>query len=103
MRKNRSWSKSQKLAIIAESKQIGVLAASRKHNVAASQIHGWRTKVELNGEASLDGYQAQESSEMRSLRQDIAALKEIVAEQQLALRIKDALLKKTELRLKSDS
>jgi hypothetical protein len=55
------------------------------------------------GEAGLSGNVPKEDRETHRLRLENQALKEMIAEQALALRIKDSLLKKTELRLRSGS
>lgn len=96
-------SKEAKLAIVEEAEREGVAQTSRKHGVAANQIHDWKKKLQLLGEAGLSGYVRKEDPETHRLRVENLALKEMVAEQALALRIKDDLLKKTEQRLRSGS
>ena len=96
-------SKEAKLAILEEADRNGVAQTCRKHGVAASQVHEWRKKYQLLGEAGLSGYARKEDSETHRLRVENQALKEMIAEQALALRIKDSLLKKTEQRMRSGS
>ncbi len=90
---NRKWSKETKLAILAEAERNGIAQTSRKHGVAASQVHEWKKKFQLLGEAGLTGYVHKEDPELHRLRVEIQSLKEIVAEKELAIRIKDSLLK----------
>lgn len=100
---HRRWSKEAKLAILKEAEQHGVAQTSRKHGLAASQVHEWKRKYQLLGEAGLSGYVQKEDPELHQLRLENQALKEMLAEQALALRIKESLLKKTEQRLRSGS
>jgi transposase-like protein len=90
---HRRWSKEVKLAILEEAARNGIAQTSRKHGIAASQVHDWKKKFELSGE----------DAETHRLRLENQALKEMIAEQALALRIKDSLLKKTDQRLRSGS
>jgi transposase-like protein len=100
---HRRWSKEAKLAILEEAERNGIAQTSRKHGIAASQVHDWKKKFQLLGEAGLSGYVQKEDAETQRLRLENQALKEMIAEQALALRIKDSLLKKTEQRLRSGS
>ena len=103
MGKNRTWSQEAKLAILEEAERNGIAQTGRKHGVAASQIHEWKKKRDLYGDASLSGYQRQEDPELQQLRAENQALKELLAEKELTLRIKDSLLNRTEQRLRSGS
>lgn len=89
--------------ILEEAQRNGIAQTCRKHGVAASQVHDWKKMFQLLGEAGLSGNVAKEDPETHRLRLENQALKEMIAEQALALRIKDSLLKKTELRLRSGS
>lgn len=100
---HRRWSKETKLAILEEAELNGIVPTCRKHGIAASQVHDWKKKYQLLGKAGLSGYVRKEDPETQRLRHENQALKEMLAEQALALRIKDSLLKKTELRLRSGS
>lgn len=100
---HRQWSKETKLAILEEAERNGIAQTCRKHGVAASQVHEWKKKLKLLGEAGLSGYVYKEDPELHRLRVEIQSLKEIVAEKELAIRIKDSLLKKTEQRMRSGS
>lgn len=100
---HRRLSKETKLAILEEAEHNGIAQTCRKHGISASQVHDWKKKLQLLGEAGLSGYVHKEDSETQRLRVENQALKEMIAEQALALRIKDSLLKKTEVRLRSGS
>ncbi len=100
---HRRWSKETKLAILEEAQRNGIAQTCRKHGIAASQVHDWKKKFQLMGEAGLSGNVPKEDPETHRLRLENQALKEMIAEQALALRIKDSLLTKTELRLRNGS
>jgi len=82
-----------KLAILEEAEQYGIAQTSRKHGVSASQIHDWKKKYQLLAEAGLSGTVRKDDPETHRLRLENQALKEMIADQALALRIKDSLLK----------
>jgi len=96
----RKYSLPEKQRIISESLQIGVTEAARKNNVATSLIYKWQTlstegKLRETGQDfSVDTTQA----ELAKLRVELAAYKEMLAERDLEIRVKDALIKKVQQR-----
>jgi len=93
----KSWSSSQKLEIINYANQHGIPKAVREYSVSTTSIYEWQNRYEKEGETGL--HRSRKSSgvtvELRELRRENQQLKELVAEKELALRIKDALLKKS--------
>lgn len=91
MSKRRVFTEEQRLAILKEADEHGVAVTVRKYGLVASMIYKWRDRIakdvpHANREAEM---------ELRRLQQEIRQLKELVAEKELAIRIKDSLLKKT--------
>jgi transposase-like protein len=91
----KSWSLSEKTKIVSHYQQHGIAAASRQFEVAFSMIYRWEKQLlsATNAAISPDEYK-------RLLREN-QALKELVAEKELALKIKEELLKKTVLHSKT--
>jgi transposase-like protein len=94
----KSWSQADKMAIINHYKEHGAVATSRHYDVSTGMIYRWvsqfdeTTKEQTSSSRDLDYH--------RLLREN-QALKEIVAEKELEIRVKDALLKKTTLNTKN--
>ncbi len=102
MKPKRSWTVEQKLAILKEAEESGVTATIRKHQIYGNTLYDWRQKYSTSGMEGLKSSYVRTSPEVKKLEAEIRMLKEIVAEKELAIRIKDELLKKTLLRYKSD-
>lgn len=102
MKTKRSWSVDQKLAILKEADEHGVTETIRKHQIYAKTLYDWRQKYSTSGTEGLKSSYIRTSPEVKKLEAEIRMLKELVAEKELAIRIKDELLKKTQARYKSD-
>ena len=98
MRKRRTWTVEQKLAILKEAETEGVTATIRKHQIYANTLYEWRQRFELNGEKGLAIAYERVDPELKRLQEENLRLKELVAEKELVIRIKDDLLKKTAAR-----
>jgi|JI10StandDraft_1071094.scaffolds.fasta_scaffold168625_2 transposase-like protein len=102
MKKKRIWTAEQKLAILKEAEEHGITATIRKHQIYGNTIYEWRQKYSTSGREGLKTPYVRTSPDVKKLEAEIRMLKEIVAEKELAIRIKDELLKKTQARYKSD-
>lgn len=93
------WTKAEKLEIINYYKQHGVAKTKREFGVSSTSIYNWEGLFEEHGEGGLNGKKGPakdgHSEELKQLRRENDALKKIVAEKELALRIKNELLKKS--------
>jgi transposase-like protein len=96
----KSWSQSDKTAIITHYHEQGIASTSRKFEVSSSMIYRWirEQTSATSSNTSVDIYK----KEYYRLLQENQSLKELVAEKELALRIKDSLLKKTIFQNKTD-
>lgn len=88
----KSWSQAEIESILQHYQQHGISATVRHFNVASSMVYRWQSckvepKTEVKGGISRPEYH-------RLLREN-QLLKELVAEKELEIRVKDALLKKT--------
>lgn len=93
----KTWSATEKLQVINYAKTNGNTKAAREFEVSANSVYNWIAAYEEQGEAGLKRANKAniESEELRRLRRENQQLKELVAEKELRLRIKDELLKKS--------
>lgn len=93
----KSWSSSEKLEIINYSKKHGITKAVREYGVSNASIYKWQDRYAKEGKAGLERSNKanEDSAELRKLRRENQQLKELVAEKELLLRIKEELLKKS--------
>ena len=101
-RKRRTFSTEEKLAILAEVERDGLSVTLRKHGLYAKTISHWRKRFEEDGSEPATESDPAARMELRRLRQENQQLKELVAEKELELRIKESLLKKTRSRERTD-
>ena len=93
----RSWSSEDKEKIVLHSIQHGVSTTSREFGVSTVSIYNWKDKFEKLGKPGFQaGAMTDSERELKLLRRENEALKRIVAEKELAIQIKDSLLKKSQ-------
>jgi len=92
----RSFSASEKLAIINEADQFGVTQTTRKYNLSHSVFRRWKENFNEAGVSGLESYSRQRNPEVDALEEQIRVLKNIVAKQQIELEFKTELLKKSQ-------
>ncbi len=90
------WSLEEKQNILLYSSTHGVGSASREFSVSSACIYKWKERLSKMGTSGLfTGAKTDSERELKRLERENRELKRIVAEKELALQIKDALLKKT--------
>lgn len=93
----KTWSSSEKEKIVLHSIHHGVSETSREFGVSAVSIYSWKQQFEQLGKNGLQsGAMTDSERELKLLRRENEALKRIVAEKELAIQIKDSLLKKSQ-------
>ncbi len=95
MKKKRVFTVEQKMQILREAEENGMLATCRKHDIAQSLFYRWKDHFNSRG---IDGLQPQHyrvDAGVRELEKENARLKKIIARQALEIEIKSELLKKT--------
>lgn len=94
--KRRKWTKEEKLAIFKEAEAEGVEVTLRKHGIYSSTYYGWRKKLRLDGEAGLEEQERRrkDGQYIRKLEDEVSLLKELLAERDMEIALKDELLKK---------
>lgn len=91
----RKFTVDQKLAILKEAETEGVTQTLRKHNIYSTMLYKWREQLETRGKEGLKPYQRIDP-EVKRLQQENLALKKLLADKELAIAVKDALLKKVQ-------
>ncbi len=91
----RTFTAEQKLAILKEVETEGVTPTIRKHAIYAKMIYRWKEQLAIGGKTALSKSYHRTDPELRRLQLENLRLKTIIAEKELALQIKEELLKKT--------
>lgn len=102
MKKRPRFTAEQRLAILKEVEEHGLAVTLRKHGLYAKSIYTWREKLQGVDHTPATRKRSVDEQELRRLRQENQQLKELLAEKELALRVKDSLLKKTTSRERTD-
>lgn len=89
------WNQKDKEEILLYADEHGVSRASREFNVSTATIYNWKRRFqELGSEGLESGAKTAIERELAQLKRENNELKKMVAEKELALRVKDSLLKK---------
>ena len=100
-KKRRSWSTNEKLQILREGELYGMTETMRRHNLSSSLYYKWKAQLSGTGTSGRDVHISSEAAiEKLELEAEIASLRKVIADQAVALSIKNELLKKTALRSK---
>jgi len=92
------WTTSEKMEIINHYKLHGATRTSREYEVSVGSIYKWKNIYDEHGAAGFSKNKTtttSESLENRRLRRENDALKKLVAEKELRLRIQEEMLKKS--------
>lgn len=94
--KKRKWSKSEKLKILREAKKEGVQVTIRKYGVYPSTYYNWRKKYEIDGETGIEDTAVRRKKDkyIRKLENQVSLLKELLAEREMEIALRDELLAK---------
>lgn len=98
MKKKRVFSVEQKLQILREAEENGMLVTCRKHEITQSLYYHWKHKFDRNGIDGLQGQYYRVDPKVKELEKENERLRKIIAKQALELEVKSELLKKTTLR-----
>ena len=102
MKGKRTFTKSEKLAILKEASEQGVKVTLDKYSIYPATYYSWRKKFKEMGEVGLDhGMNKQHLQRIRDLEKENQQLKEIVAEKELIVRIHEGVKKRWALEKKS--
>ena len=105
-RHRRSFTPAQKMEIINYHKQHGMTATRRQYEISSSVVRRWIDRYDRHGEEGLrkkvKSTKSEIEIEVAHLRREIREYKQMVAERDLAIRIKDELLKKSQSRWRNE-
>ena len=88
-------SKEEKERILKECQKLGIVAGCRKNRIAPKQYYRWLERYQAHGiDGLIDRRSQPNEAAMKRLEKENKVLKEILAEKELELRLKDELLKK---------
>jgi len=92
----RTWSKTEKLDALDLMKKEGSASAARKVGVSITSLYKWQKQYDQFGDFGLEKSRKEnKNKEILRLERENAALKKIVAEKELELRIQKEMLKKS--------
>jgi len=90
----RKFTDEQKLEILRQSNEMGVIAVIRNHNLSYSVFARWREKFMEKDKKELT-LKNKPKSKLKQFMEDNTRLKKIIAEQALELERKDEALRKS--------
>ena len=91
----RTFTKEEKLEILKEATAHGVTATLERFGIYPATYYSWRKKYDTMGEAGLcHGMTPPQLKKIRRLEKENKTLKELLAEKDLEMRLKDETLKK---------
>lgn len=92
--KYKRWSLKEKLEILEQAKELGVVETCRKFSVSTGNYYNWRKKFEQNGEAGLKTTYQKKSKELREAEQENRILRKLLSDREIELEVQRELLKK---------
>jgi len=95
MGKKARKSAQEKQRIVEESKTLGLVETARKYEISYQALKNWQDIYAISGLEGLRAGAGKVSPELKRLQLENQRLKEIVADKELELKIKNELLKKT--------
>ena len=95
MGKKARKSAQEKQRILEESKTLGLVETARKYEISYQALKNWQDIYAISGVEGLRSEAGKVSPELKRLQLENQRLKEIVADKELELKIKNELLKKT--------
>ncbi len=89
----RTWSIEEKVNILQDIKQTGVVEGCRKHSIYATTYYDWKKKYEEKGaDGLIPHYGRKEAGELKRIQKENERLKKLRAEKELELSIQGELM-----------
>jgi len=95
VKKKRTFSAEQKMDILREAEQNGMLSTCRMYEITQSLYYRWKSWFDKMGIDGLQGQYYRLDPAVKELEKENERLKKIIARQALELEVKTELLKKT--------
>jgi transposase-like protein len=89
--KRRHWTADEKLKDLLEAEKEGVTSTIRKHGIYSNTFYQWKEKDDTGGHQALVSKHYKVDRDEKRLQKENQQLKEMLAERELALRIKEEL------------
>ena len=95
-RNKRTWTIAEKLSILKEGTENGIIETCRKYSIYQSLYYTWKTKYDNEGQEGLMPQYGRKYSEQEvgRIKKENGLLKQLLAEKELELQLKTELLKK---------
>lgn len=94
-KEGKRWSKDQKIKIIKEASTTGVRETLDKYGIYPATFYAWKKKfTEMGEEGFAYGMTKERLAKIKELEQENELLKQLLAEEKMAGKLKDELLKK---------
>ena|SRR5690625_4334490 len=93
--KYKRWSLKEKLEILEQAKEFGVVETCRKFSVSTGNYYNWRKKFDQKGEAGLKTTYQRKSKELREAEEENRVLRKLLSDREIELEIQRELLKKS--------
>ena len=94
-KEGKRWSTDQKIKIIKEASTNGVRITLEKYKIYPATFYAWKDKFEHMGkEWFTHGMTKERLARIKELEQEVELLKQLLAEEKIAGKLKDELLKK---------
>ncbi len=94
-KQGKRWSTDQKIKILKEASTNGVRETLEKYAIYPATFYGWKKKFSEMGEQGFaHGMTKQRLARIKELEQEVELLKQLLAEEKIAGKLKDELLKK---------
>lgn len=92
----KKWTKEEKLQIVKEAEEFGTEITIRKYGVYPSTFYVWRKKYRLEGESSFERAPRTKKDDnyIKRLEDELSLAKQLIADRDIELALKDELLKK---------
>jgi len=94
--KKRKFSKAEKLQVLEEAKKEGVQVTIRKYGIYPGTYYSWKKKLLVEGEEGLNDQAIRRETRQRvaQLEDEVGLLKQLLAERDMEIALRDELLKK---------
>lgn len=99
-RTKRSFTPEDRLSLLQEAEKEGYMETCRKYNLSPALLSKWKQRYLAKGAEGLKPAYRRVDPEVRSLEEENARLKRIIAKQALELEVKTEMLKKTPIQPK---
>ena len=92
----KKWNKEEKLKILEEAKKEGIQVTLRKYRIYPATYYSWRKKYMIEGEAGIEdtASRRKDKTYIAQLEDEVGLLKQLLAERDLEIALRDELLKK---------